>query len=138
MTGATPPRALLLSDKLMTITDLTTFVPVLLDAELRSMKLGDLSIDAFWKIESIATILTSFGSSISNDDVVTIALEGLPNKYENVSGIITHREPFLDLKTAHSMPTTEEMRLKSRAQDTFIEYTSSSPMVLLDNFSTSA
>ncbi|GKC74936.1 hybrid signal transduction histidine kinase M, partial [Tanacetum coccineum] len=183
MTGATPPPSLLLSDKLMTITNLKTLVLVLLDvdemnystwmyffknlcrghellkhilgeptdeasstrlvvedpqtaqeawdllveifsdnkrscsialkAELRSMKLGDLSIDAYFqKIESIATILTSFGSPISNDDVVIIALEGLANKYENVSSIITHYEPFSDLKTAHSMPTTEEMRAR--------------------------
>ncbi|GKB63572.1 hybrid signal transduction histidine kinase M [Tanacetum coccineum] len=53
-----------------------------LKAELRSLKLGDLSIDAYFrKIESVATILTSLGSPISNDDVVTFALEGLPDKY---------------------------------------------------------
>ncbi|GJS73441.1 hypothetical protein Tco_0706282 [Tanacetum coccineum] len=90
---------------------------IALKAELRSIKLRDLCIDAYFqKIESIDIILTSFGSPISNDDV----------------------EPFSDLKTAHSMPTTEEMRLKSQAQDTFIEYTSSSPMVLLANSGTSA
>ncbi|GJU37193.1 putative reverse transcriptase domain-containing protein [Tanacetum coccineum] len=55
---------------------------IALKAELRSLKLGDLSIDAYFhKIESIATILTSLGSPISNDDVVTISLEGLPDKY---------------------------------------------------------
>ncbi|GJW14349.1 hypothetical protein Tco_0018482 [Tanacetum coccineum] len=58
------------------------------------------------------------GSAISDDDVVNIALEGLPDKYKNVSGIIVHREPFLDLKMVCSMLTTEEMRLKSRAQAT--------------------
>ncbi|GJW83842.1 hypothetical protein Tco_0156987, partial [Tanacetum coccineum] len=74
-------------------------------------------------IESIATILTSLGSPISNDDVVTIALEGLPDKYDNVSGIIVHRETFSDLKTVRSMLTTEEMRFKSRAQATSIDPT---------------
>ncbi|GKA77567.1 hybrid signal transduction histidine kinase M [Tanacetum coccineum] len=55
---------------------------IALKENLRSLKLGDLSIDAYFhKIESIATILTSLGSPISNDDVVTIALEGLPDKY---------------------------------------------------------
>ncbi|GJY42932.1 ribonuclease H-like domain-containing protein [Tanacetum coccineum] len=49
-------------------------------------------------------------SPISNDDVVTIALEGLPDKYENISGIITHREPFPDLKTTRSMLTTKEIQ----------------------------
>ncbi|GJU70213.1 hybrid signal transduction histidine kinase M [Tanacetum coccineum] len=87
---------------------------IALKAELRSLKLGDLSTDGYFrKIMPIATILTSLGSHISNDDVVTIALEGLPDKYDNVSGIIVHREPFLDLKMVHFMLTTEEMRLKS-------------------------
>nr|GEU94068.1 hybrid signal transduction histidine kinase M [Tanacetum cinerariifolium] len=79
--------------------------------ELRSLKLADLSIDAYFrKIESIATIVTSLGSPISNDDFVTIALEGFPDKYANVSGIIIHQEPFLDLKIARSMLTTEDIR----------------------------
>ncbi|GJT32127.1 hybrid signal transduction histidine kinase M [Tanacetum coccineum] len=68
---------------------------IALKAELRSLKLGDLTIDAYFrKIESIATILTSLGSPINNDDVVTIALKGLPDKYDNVSSIIVYREPF--------------------------------------------
>nr|GFB14444.1 hybrid signal transduction histidine kinase M [Tanacetum cinerariifolium] len=103
-----------------------------LKAELRSLKLAELSINAYFcKIESIAAILTSLGSSISKDDVVTIDLEELPNKYDNVSGIIFHREPFSDLKTICFMLTIEEMRLKSRAQATFIDTMSSSHMVLL-------
>ncbi|GKD03013.1 hybrid signal transduction histidine kinase M [Tanacetum coccineum] len=83
---------------------------IALKAELRSLKLGDLSIDAYFqKIKSIATILRSLISPVTNDDVVTFSLEGLSEKYENVCGIITHREPFPDLKTARSMLTTEEM-----------------------------
>ncbi|GKC64196.1 hybrid signal transduction histidine kinase M [Tanacetum coccineum] len=90
---------------------------IALKVELRSLKLDDLTIDAYFcKIESIATILTSLESPINNDDVVIMALEGLPDKYDNVFGIIVHREPFLDLKTIRSMLTTEEMRLKSRVQ----------------------
>nr|GEW51341.1 ribonuclease H-like domain-containing protein [Tanacetum cinerariifolium] len=50
-----------------------------LKAKLRSLKLGDMNIDAYFrKIESIATILTSLGSHMTSDDVVTFALEGLP------------------------------------------------------------
>ncbi|GKC31036.1 hybrid signal transduction histidine kinase M [Tanacetum coccineum] len=109
-----------------------------LKAELRSLKLSDLSIDAYFHmIESIVTILNGIGSHISNEDVVNISLEGLPTKYDNIYGIIVHREPILDLKMIRSMLTTEEMRLKSRAQDTFIDSTSSSPMFLLSNSGTS-
>ncbi|GJW26721.1 hypothetical protein Tco_0040532 [Tanacetum coccineum] len=83
---------------------------IALKAELRSLKLGDLSIDAYFrKIESIATILRSLISPITNDDV----------------------EPFPDLKTARSMLTTEEMRLKSKPQALPVDSSSSSPMILL-------
>ncbi|GJZ31039.1 ribonuclease H-like domain-containing protein, partial [Tanacetum coccineum] len=55
---------------------------------------------------------TRLGSPISNDDVVTIALEGLPDKYDSVSGIIVHRETFSNIKTVRSMLTTKEMRTR--------------------------
>ncbi|GJT32550.1 hypothetical protein Tco_0922969 [Tanacetum coccineum] len=188
MTGGSNPPALLLSDKLMTITNLTTRVPVLLDAdemsysswmyffqnlcrgyslldhivseskddataselpppfaewltidsaELRSMKLGELSIDAYFhKIESIGTILSIRGTPVSNDDVVNIALDGLPDKNQHVFDIIIYRDPFPDLKMVRSMLNTAEMCLKSRAQATYVDSTSSSPMVLLVNSGT--
>ncbi|GKA39581.1 hybrid signal transduction histidine kinase M [Tanacetum coccineum] len=105
--------------------------------ELCSLRLGDLSIDAYFrKIESIATILASIGSPISTDDIVNIALDGLPEKYDHVSDIIIHREPFPDLKTVRSMLNTAEMRLKSRAHVTTLDASSSSPMVLLANSGT--
>ncbi|GJR68571.1 ribonuclease H-like domain-containing protein [Tanacetum coccineum] len=72
-------------------------------------------------------------SLMSDEDIVSISLEGLPTKYDNVYGIIVHQASFPDLKTVCSMLTTEEMRLNSRAQDTFVGSTSSSPMVLLAN-----
>nr|GEX62479.1 hybrid signal transduction histidine kinase M [Tanacetum cinerariifolium] len=105
---------------------------IALKVELRLIKLGDLSIDAYFrKIESIATILYSLLSLISNDDVVNIALDGLPDKYQHVSDIIIHQDPFSDLKTVYSMLTMMEMHFKSRAQATYVDFTSSSPMVLL-------
>ncbi|GJT98899.1 ribonuclease H-like domain-containing protein [Tanacetum coccineum] len=110
---------------------------IALKAELCSMKLGELSIDAYFRrIESTATILSCLRSPISNDDVVNIALDGLPDKYQNVSDIIIHRDPFSDLKTMRSMLTTAEMRLKSRAQASYVDSTSSSLMVLLANSGT--
>ncbi|GJS82843.1 hypothetical protein Tco_0749384 [Tanacetum coccineum] len=61
------------------------------------MKLRNLRFDAnFHKIKSIATILASLGLPISKDDIVNIALDGLPERYEHVSDIIIHREPFSD------------------------------------------
>nr|GEV93322.1 putative reverse transcriptase domain-containing protein [Tanacetum cinerariifolium] len=107
---------------------------IALKAKLHSLKLGDLSIDGYFcKIKSIDSILTSLGSPISNDDAVTIVLERLPDKYDNIFGIIVHREPFSYLKMVRSMLTTKEMRLKSRAQASPIDSTFSSPLVLLAN-----
>ncbi|GKA25927.1 ribonuclease H-like domain-containing protein [Tanacetum coccineum] len=66
-----------------------------LKAKLRNLKLGDLSIDGYFqKIESIVSVLNGVGSPLSNDDVVTFALEGLPSTYEMISTIIVSREPF--------------------------------------------
>ncbi|GKE15344.1 hypothetical protein Tco_1422921 [Tanacetum coccineum] len=97
-------------------------------------QLGGLSINAyFWKIELIATILVSLGSPIRKDDIVNITLNGLPDKYQDVSDIIIHQEPFPYLKTVRSMLTMAEMRLKSRVQDTSIDSSSSSHVVLLAN-----
>ncbi|GKE31630.1 ribonuclease H-like domain-containing protein [Tanacetum coccineum] len=59
-----------------------------LKAELRNLKLGDLSI---------VTVLNGLGSPLSNDDVVTFALEGLPSTYETISTGIDRRDPFPEL-----------------------------------------
>nr|GEV21255.1 hybrid signal transduction histidine kinase M [Tanacetum cinerariifolium] len=110
-----------------------------LKAKLHNLKLGDLSIDwYFQKIESIVLVLNGLGSPLSNDDVVTFALEGLPSTYETISTVIVSQEPFLDIKTVRSLLTTHEMRLKSRVQNPLVDATSASPMVLLAKSKTSA
>nr|GEZ22563.1 retrotransposon-related protein [Tanacetum cinerariifolium] len=88
---------------------------IALKAELRSLKPRDLTIDAYFhKIKSISSILASLGSHISKDNIVNIALDGLLDKYEHVSDIIIHREPFPDLKTVRFMLSTMEMLNMSR------------------------
>ncbi|GKA50526.1 ribonuclease H-like domain-containing protein [Tanacetum coccineum] len=110
-----------------------------LKAELRNLKLGDLSIDGYFqKIESIVSVLNGLGSPLSNDNVVTFALEGLPSTYETISTVIVSRESFPDLKMVRSLLTTHEMRLKSRVQNPLVVATSASPMVLLAKANTSA
>nr|GEW54934.1 hypothetical protein [Tanacetum cinerariifolium] len=121
MTGdhaSTAPLTISLSNKLMEAWDIVALIfndnkrsrSIALKVKLRLMKLGDLSIDAYFrKIEYVRKFLSSLGSPISNDDVVNIALDGLPDKYQHVSDLIIHRDPFPDLKTVHSMPTTTKM-----------------------------
>ncbi|GJZ18990.1 hypothetical protein Tco_0555580 [Tanacetum coccineum] len=105
---------------------------IALKGELRLIKLGNLSIDAyFYKIESITNTLASLGAPMSNDNVVTFALHGLTDKYDQQPGIIAHREPFPDLNTVRSMITTKDMRLKSKAQPLSTDSSSSSPTILL-------
>nr|GEY31614.1 ribonuclease H-like domain-containing protein [Tanacetum cinerariifolium] len=55
----------------------------------------------------------------------------LPDEYENVFDIGTHREPFLDLKMACFLLTTEEMRLKYKSQALPVDSSSSSHMIFL-------
>nr|GEU47586.1 hybrid signal transduction histidine kinase M [Tanacetum cinerariifolium] len=101
-------------------------------AELRSIKLDDLSMEAYFrKIKSIATILTSLDYPINDGDVVHYALEGLPDTYDHVCGIMYHKDTFPDLKTARSMLITEEMRLKFKSLALSVDSSSSSHMILM-------
>nr|GFA62067.1 hypothetical protein [Tanacetum cinerariifolium] len=67
-----------------------------LKAELRNLKLRDLSIDGYFqKIESIFLVLNGLGSPLSNDDVVTFTLEGLPSTYETIPTVIVRFKTLL-------------------------------------------
>ncbi|GJX07800.1 ribonuclease H-like domain-containing protein [Tanacetum coccineum] len=108
-----------------------------LKTELRSIKLGDLSMEAYFqKIESLMTILASLDSPVSDDDVVHYVLAGLPEKYNQVCGYMHYQTTFPDFKTVRSLLTTEEMRLKSTSLASHVD-SSSSPMVLLADSCTS-
>ncbi|GJS87404.1 ribonuclease H-like domain-containing protein [Tanacetum coccineum] len=101
-----------------------------LKAELRSIKLGDQSMESYFqKIDSIVNILTSLDASVNDEDVVHYALEGLPDTYNQVCGYMHWKDTFPDLKSVRSLLITEEMRLKSRALALPVD--SSSPMVLM-------
>ncbi|GJR62736.1 ribonuclease H-like domain-containing protein [Tanacetum coccineum] len=103
-----------------------------LKTELRSIKLGDLTMEAYFqKIKSIITILASIDSPVNDEDVIHYAFEGLPEKYNQVCGYMHYKDTFLDLKMARSLLITKEMRLKSKALSLTVD--SSSPMVLMAN-----
>ncbi|GJW34762.1 ribonuclease H-like domain-containing protein [Tanacetum coccineum] len=98
-----------------------------LKTELRSIKLGDLTMEAYFqKIKSIITILASIDSPVNDEDVIHYAFEGLPEKYNQVCGYMHYKDTFLDLKMARSLLITKEMRLKSKALSLTVD--SSSPM----------
>ncbi|GJT99271.1 hypothetical protein Tco_1094789 [Tanacetum coccineum] len=90
-----------------------------LKSKLRSIKLGDSSMEAyFMKIESILTTLASLGSQVNDKDVVHYALEGLPTSMIKSLGLCT-------LKTLFRI----EMRLKSKSLSLPVD--SSSPLILM-------
>ncbi|GKF29280.1 ribonuclease H-like domain-containing protein [Tanacetum coccineum] len=68
----------------------------------------------FQKIESLVTILQSLDCIVNDEDVIHYALEGLPEKYNQVCGYMHYENTFPDLKTARSLLITEEMGLKTK------------------------
>ena len=105
---------------------------IALKGELRVIQMGDLTADAYFrKIESIVTLLNDLGSSMSDDDIVTYAINGLSDKFANLATIIAHKDPFPNLDTMRSMVQTEEMRLNSKPQPLSTNTNSSAPQVLL-------
>ncbi|GJW41471.1 zinc transporter 5-like protein [Tanacetum coccineum] len=103
-----------------------------LKGELRVIQMGDQTADEYFsKIEAILTLLTDLGSDMSDDDVVTYAINGLSDKYGSLAQIIAHKDPFPDLATVRSMVATKELRLRSRSSVLSIGTTSSDPEVLL-------
>nr|GEX22535.1 reverse transcriptase domain-containing protein [Tanacetum cinerariifolium] len=85
-----------------------------LKMELRSITLGDLSMEAYFrKIDSIMTILASHDSPVNDEDVVHYALAGLSSRYNQVCGYMHYHDKFPNLKTTCSLLITAEMRLKT-------------------------
>nr|GEZ04222.1 ribonuclease H-like domain-containing protein [Tanacetum cinerariifolium] len=103
-----------------------------LKTELRTIKLGDLSMEAYFqKVESLSTTLASLNSPVSEDDVVHYVIDGLPEMYNQVFGYMHYQDTFPDFKTVRALLTIEEMWLKSKSLATPVDSSSSSPMVLL-------
>nr|GEX24404.1 ribonuclease H-like domain-containing protein [Tanacetum cinerariifolium] len=109
-----------------------------LNAELRSLKLGDQSMATYFqKIYSIVIILTSLGSHVNDEDLVHFAREDLPDKYNQVCGYMHYQDTFPDLKTIRSLLITKETRLQSMSPSPPMDSSSASPMVLMTEIGTS-
>ncbi|GKB23785.1 ribonuclease H-like domain-containing protein [Tanacetum coccineum] len=103
-----------------------------LKVELRSIKLEDQSMKSyFWKIKLIVSILMSLDSHVNDEDVIHYALEGLPDKYDQVCGFMHDKDTFPDLKMTHFMLITEEIRLKFKYLALPVDSSLSSLMVLM-------
>ncbi|GKC90825.1 hybrid signal transduction histidine kinase M [Tanacetum coccineum] len=104
-----------------------------LDTELRTIKLGSLSITEYCnKISRIADLLANIDSPVDEKNHVTYAINGLPDKYEGVAGIIRHRDTPPTFAQAQSMLLLEESRHNYRSSRHLARDSStSSPHVLL-------
>nr|GEX25915.1 ribonuclease H-like domain-containing protein [Tanacetum cinerariifolium] len=92
----------------------------------------DQSVDEYFsKIKSLITLLSDLRSGVSEDDVVTYAINGLCHKYGSLAQIIAHKDPFPDLATMRSLVSIEELRLRSKSPIQPTNMIASAPQVLL-------
>ncbi|PWA35285.1 hypothetical protein CTI12_AA611000 [Artemisia annua] len=104
-----------------------------LDNELRSIKIGNMTINEYCtKIKSMADRLKNLGSPVSEKNLVIYAVNGLDSRFATIVKIIRHREPLPSFATARNMLLLEESTLKEQTNSpTTFDSTSSSPTILL-------
>ncbi|XP_071740896.1 uncharacterized protein [Rutidosis leptorrhynchoides] len=109
-----------------------------LTAELRSLNMGDLNAERYFrKVESISAMLTNLGAKIEEDELVTYAINGLNERFPHAHHIILHSNPFLSFNTVRSTITLEEMQLSRKNCTTVGAHgTPSAPTVLVAQAST--
>ncbi|XP_071704926.1 uncharacterized protein [Rutidosis leptorrhynchoides] len=101
-------------------------------AELRALELGSLTVDEYFrKIDSISTLLNNLGSTVNEYDLVMYAINGLGDKFSQLSSIMLHRETFPNLETFRSMVRLEEIQMKRKKSFIVTPPTPLSPSVLL-------
>ncbi|GJR20679.1 hybrid signal transduction histidine kinase M [Tanacetum coccineum] len=103
-----------------------------LDNELRSIKIGKMSINEYCtKIKSMADRLKNLGCVVSDKNLVIYVVNELDSCFATVFEIIRHREPFPTFETTRNMLRLKEssMNDQSSASTTF-ESSSSSPTIL--------
>ncbi|GKB62154.1 ribonuclease H-like domain-containing protein [Tanacetum coccineum] len=113
-----PPPTLTLVEKLYAVHNINSLIPKKLDLAESNYS----TWSYFFKDHCL---------DMSDDDVVTYAINGLSDKYGSLAQIIAHKDPFPDLATVRSMVATEELRLRSRSSVLPTGTTSSAPQVLL-------
>ncbi|PWA36009.1 hybrid signal transduction histidine kinase M [Artemisia annua] len=104
-----------------------------LDNELRSIKIGNLSINEYFtKIKSMADRLKNLSTVVSEKNLVIYAVNGLDSRFATIVKIIRHREPLPSFETAKNMLLLDESTTNDQAsQSTAFESSSSSPTILM-------
>ncbi|GKA58473.1 hybrid signal transduction histidine kinase M, partial [Tanacetum coccineum] len=103
-----------------------------LDNDLRTIELGSMSItEYFHKIHRIADLLANIDSPVDEANLVTYAINGLGDRFDQVAGIIRHRETTPTFAQTQSMLLLEESRLARKSSHHSARDTSLSGSVLL-------
>ncbi|GJT65918.1 hybrid signal transduction histidine kinase M [Tanacetum coccineum] len=80
-----------------------------LDNELRSIKIGKMSVNEYYtKIKSMADRLKNLASVVSDKHLVMYAINGLNSRFVTIVEIIRHLEPFPAFETTRNMLLLKE------------------------------
>lgn len=103
-----------------------------LENQLRNIRLGDLSINDYCcKIQTIADLLENINAPVPAKTLITYLIDGLPDRFSNIAGIILHRETLPTFLQARSMLLLEEQRMnRTRNPQASHVDNSSSPNIL--------
>ncbi|PWA87507.1 hypothetical protein CTI12_AA128900 [Artemisia annua] len=104
-----------------------------LDNELRSIKIGNMTINEYCtKIKSMADRLKNLGSPVSEKNLVIYAVNGLDSRFATIVKIIRHREPLPSFETARTMLLLDESTMnEAHNSGSPLEGSTSSQTVLL-------
>jgi len=103
-----------------------------LEHDLRTITIGDLSVtDYCQKIKTISDLLANIDSAVPEKTLVSYMVNGLSDKYDQVAGIIRHKDPLPSFLQVRSMLLLEESILSRRAPVSAVHRDhSSAPTVL--------
>nr|GEW75095.1 hybrid signal transduction histidine kinase M [Tanacetum cinerariifolium] len=106
---------------------------ITLDGELRSIKLGSLTINAYCtKIKAMTDRLANLEEKVSDKNHVMYALNGLDTRYKGIARLIHHSQPLPKFETTGYMLLLEESNLQeATSQANTYDSSSSSPTVLM-------
>ncbi|PWA81622.1 hybrid signal transduction histidine kinase M [Artemisia annua] len=107
---------------------------ITLDNQLRFIKIGNLSINAYFsQIQSMADRLKNLGGTVQDKHLVIYALNGLDSRYKQISKIIRHTKPLPTFATTKNMLLLEESEQQGESlqEKTHVDSSTSSPTILL-------
>lgn len=105
------------------------------DNKLRTLTIGDMDVTAYThKLKMLSDLLANVDSPVTDRVLMMHMLNGLSEKFDNITNVIQHQQPFPTFNKARSMLLMEEKRLSKHVKPAPQEGTnSSSPNILYAN-----